>query len=622
MIITSSLSKIPLIARFCPLKTTLPKPTFTPMEFADLQGRISKEPGYVLNEKDRVLVQQAMRDYKAGQNCAEMTTKAFTDLLIAFLNDSPSSIKDIQHFLSSLDQNQLLSLSGLDEQQMKAKINTQETMKDVALKSVLHLKGKALLKEFAPQAIELFHHIMEMLIAFTSLNEISLSRVENSYDAQYRFQMYSTIIGYPALIFGALYAATDSIAISLPATFAAVVGTLAAIIIYTRYFRPCPKEAPPMNNLTMQALKQNQAPAFVRHELLNQIKRRFQSGKSALLIGDPGCGKSSLIRAFAQEIADGNIEFLKGAQVFQANAATFGNLTDGGSFNAMETRFKDHTKQVVFFLDEIHTVFKSPSPLQTNQADILKTFCDRFPFVIIATTKNEYEKYVNTAENAAFLRRFGSDPIVIPALSPTEIESILKKELYHLAPGLLWDADVISYIANSSKLFNRNTAQIDAAFSLLKSVVVRATVLSLPVLENELNLLKMDIDCLQIALLNHYNESDAQKLQDLQEKLKNKNDDYQARTKQLALLHKTEAQFIKVKQQAYILASQAKKNSRIEHKWLQNNVFSKILQAHIETQRVKVGLPGRIDRALVDKTISENRVPHPLKKKRNRRKKS
>lgn len=590
----------------CSFSTAPTKATTSPLNseaFVNLSKTIGQSHDYKLQRSDYQLIRHTFKDYTdKTSKLAKMSPEALVSCLSELLN-SPSLQKEILHFLNSLDLEELLKLAAFDPKQMNSRINTQDAMKDFALKSVLGAKGKALYREFAPQVVDFFHHLMDMLIAFTNLNEVNPARIENAYEAQHKFEMYTTILGYPALVFSAVYASSQSLVVALPTTIVTIIGSLAAIVIYTRYFRPCPKEAWQMNNLTTQVLNQDKAPAFPRYAPIDQMITNFESGKGSLIIGERGSGKSTLIEAFAQLVADGDIELLKSAQIFQANASIFGSLTEGGSFGILENQFKKYKKKVVFHLDEIHSLFEKTPALQTNQAHAMLTFCDLFPYVVISTTKKQYEQYIKNEKNEAFLRRFG-DPIEVKDFTQNEFETVLKMKLHHSNPELFWDADVIQHIIQNANVFASNTSQAHAAFSLLELVTRKATSLSLPKLKAELSKLREQKNCLEIELWNHHDEAKGLLLDEVNLDIAKKEKELKEKQNKMALIQKTEKQFMKAKQQSYRLAHEAKKNPR---KWLQNHVFCTILQSHIETQRTLLGLPGRLNKALIDQTIAESK---------------
>lgn len=585
--ISSFIPKLPYIFSF---PTRLPKNQAAQANIVSLAGRVSADSAYTLTEADKKQVKEAVQNHFINESIpSETYQKIFAELF-------PENEKNFEKFLERLDQKALLHLAGLNDEQASEKMNVQTHMKDVALKSVLATKGKALWREFAPQAVDFFHHIMDILIHFLQLNDIRPGPVESNFEASMKIEAYATILGYPAVIFGAVYAFSGSVALAIPATIVTVIATAAALFIYMRHFRPCPKEFFSLENLTQRVVQTDEPPVFPRRELLNQITTNFQSGKGALLIGEPGCGKSSLAKALAQLVADGEIDFLKDAQIFQTNVG--GQNPERTSY--IQHVFSKHKKKVVFFLDEIASLFKENSPLQAGQSDQLKTFCDFFPYVIIATTQAEYDKYLKE-KDPAFLRRFGAKPITVPSFSENEIESILKKQLHFQAPELIWDADVISHIAKQASVYSPNTAQVDAAFSLLKLLIVKATVLSLPNLEKELTQLRSEKDSLQIELLNQYNADAGKKYQEVKQALDAKENELAAKKGEFSLIQKIEAQFVKIKQQSYILADS--KNESARKKWLQNHIIGQILQRNIESKRSKLGLPPKLDKALVDKVI-------------------
>lgn len=157
--------------------------------------------------------------------------------------------------------------------------------------------------------------------------------------------------------------------------------------------------------------------------------------KSALLIGKPGVGKTSIIEGLAYRIKNGKVpNTLKNFIIYKTSAAI---LNSGCMYSGMlEKRvielFKCLKEQhnVILFIDEIHTLIGTGKNNYNNTLDIaniIKPFMtDNNIFLIGATTDYEYHYYIQ--DDQAFSRRFSN--IVINEPSDINLEKILSYTLY------------------------------------------------------------------------------------------------------------------------------------------------------------------------------------------------
>ncbi|KAF8686627.1 hypothetical protein HU200_043454 [Digitaria exilis] len=138
--------------------------------------------------------------------------------------------------------------------------------------------------------------------------------------------------------------------------------------------------------------------------------RRTKS--SAVLVGDPGVGKTAIAEGLAQRIPAGSVPAnLAGARVVEVDVpAMLAGTTYRGMF---EERMKGAIKEaeeadgkVILFIDEMHTLLGAGRVKDSNMdaANMLKPALARGRIRCIgATTFDEYRKY--NENDAAFERR-------------------------------------------------------------------------------------------------------------------------------------------------------------------------------------------------------------------------
>ena len=164
-------------------------------------------------------------------------------------------------------------------------------------------------------------------------------------------------------------------------------------------------------DLTAKEYKYN--PAIGRRKELEQLMVAILTpNKSAILVGNPGVGKTALIEGLAYNIQRNNVpDALKDYSIIQTSASILNsNCTLNGMlekrvleiFNLLSKESK-----VILFIDEMHTLIGTGRSLDKSIdiANIIKPFLTSNDICLIgATTTDEYDKYLNS--DPAFQRRF------------------------------------------------------------------------------------------------------------------------------------------------------------------------------------------------------------------------
>jgi len=150
---------------------------------------------------------------------------------------------------------------------------------------------------------------------------------------------------------------------------------------------------------------------------------------NAILIGEPGVGKTALVSGLAQRIRNGNVPAsLFGKRILELDMAL---VIAGTSFRGeFENRLKEIVQEiqddpnVILFIDEIHSVVGAGNANGSlDAANILKPALARGDLRCIgATTFAEYKKFIE--KDPALERRF--QPVTLQEPSPKEASRILK----------------------------------------------------------------------------------------------------------------------------------------------------------------------------------------------------
>ena len=194
-------------------------------------------------------------------------------------------------------------------------------------------------------------------------------------------------------------------------------------------------------DLTLSAKNDKLDPVIGREdqkkELMEVLCRRRKN--NAVLLGEPGVGKTAVAEGLAQKIADGEVPVrLMFKRVISLDLTLMiAGTRYRGEFESRLRRVIDEAKanpNIILLIDEMHTLIGAGSAEGAmDAANILKPPLARGELQCIgATTQDEYKRYVE--KDAALQRRF--QPITVP--EPTIDESIeilsgLRKsyELYH-----------------------------------------------------------------------------------------------------------------------------------------------------------------------------------------------
>jgi ATP-dependent Clp protease ATP-binding subunit ClpC len=183
-------------------------------------------------------------------------------------------------------------------------------------------------------------------------------------------------------------------------------------------------------DLTTQAEETKLDPVVGRqHEIerVIQILTRRTKNNPAL-IGEPGVGKTAIVEALAQRIADGDVPAeLRDKRVFMLDV---GSLVAGtiyrGQFEERMKRVIDELKGTdsILFIDELHMlVGAGAAGSSVDAANLLKPALARGELQCIgATTLDEYRRYIES--DAALERRF--QPVFVEEPSVEDTVKILQ----------------------------------------------------------------------------------------------------------------------------------------------------------------------------------------------------
>ena len=192
---------------------------------------------------------------------------------------------------------------------------------------------------------------------------------------------------------------------------------------------------------------------------------------NAILLGEPGCGKTSVVEALVEKIAKKEVPFeLRNKRVvsLDLNALVAGAIYRGEYEKRLQGIIKEvvECKDIIVFIDEVHNLIGNGSSSgQGDGANILKPYLARGEFQLIgATTKMEYRAI---EKDGALKRRFQNVVIEDPTV-PETIE-ILKtiEDVYSTHHKVNYTPEVLKVCATWSDKYISDRHQPDKSVDLL-----------------------------------------------------------------------------------------------------------------------------------------------------------
>lgn len=204
-------------------------------------------------------------------------------------------------------------------------------------------------------------------------------------------------------------------------------------------------------------------------ELLQQVLLRNDK-PNAILVGNPGVGKTKLVEGLAEIYREKHPD----KTVYQLDTLAFMSniLLKGELENRVRNLYQIIKKKgnVVLFIDEIHSICgNSDSSSQSDMSNLLKPLMTDGTLKIIGTTTfEEYRKYIE--KDSAFTRRFFRMTVEEPTPEQTKTILMKIKSNYEMVFNTKYSEEIIDLIMESCVKYFANKSFPDKAIDMIDMV--------------------------------------------------------------------------------------------------------------------------------------------------------
>ena len=242
-----------------------------------------------------------------------------------------------------------------------------------------------------------------------------------------------------------------------------------------------------LTNLTEEARKQTSNPVIGRkqetEQVLNTLKRKFMRG--AVLVGDPGVGKTELIKGIAYMLANDELPEFAGMEIYSLDIGSMWGSAESKWVGQLHKRVNAALKFIaadpdkrILFIDEVHQLLgggqisaRGSPPI----TDIIKPYLGSGDIKLIGTTTHDEYQRVVEADRAIVDRLLRVD---LDEPSSEETLAVLRgiKSIYEEHYGLVITEPALQAAVNLSNRYMADQQQPRKAINLLDD-----TAASLPV---------------------------------------------------------------------------------------------------------------------------------------------
>jgi ATP-dependent Clp protease ATP-binding subunit ClpC len=246
-----------------------------------------------------------------------------------------------------------------------------------------------------------------------------------------------------------------------------------------------PKETPLLaefsRDLTEAAMKNQLDPLVGRETELERVQQVLcrRTKNNAVLIGEPGVGKTAIVEGLAQKIVYGDVpHFLADKRVLALDISLIvaGTKYRGQFEERLKAIMKELTENpnIIVFIDELHTLVGAGSAEGSlDAANILKPALSRGEIRCIgATTPGEYRKYIE--KDRSLERRFQAVKVDPPSEKDTVQVLMGVKDRYESFHHVEYTSEAIEAAVYQSSRYITDRFLPDKAIDLIDEAGARA----------------------------------------------------------------------------------------------------------------------------------------------------
>ena len=227
---------------------------------------------------------------------------------------------------------------------------------------------------------------------------------------------------------------------------------------------------------------ENECSILGREDETNQLIRILSKAtkRNAILIGEPGVGKTAIVEKLAWQITTGNCpEKFKNLKiiVLEVNSILAGTQYRGSAEERFDEliKFLEQNQNCILFIDEIHTILGAGACRDgdLDLANALKPILARGETRVIgATTSEEYEKYFSKV--GALKRRF--EKIIVKEPHSDEVYDMIKNQISRLEEfhNTVMPKELIDFAILNASCFNYETKNPDRTMDLIDKSMATA----------------------------------------------------------------------------------------------------------------------------------------------------
>ena len=234
-------------------------------------------------------------------------------------------------------------------------------------------------------------------------------------------------------------------------------------------------------DLTESARKNQLDPLVGRSPELERVQQVLcrRTKNNAVLIGEPGVGKTAIVEGLAQKIACGDVpHFLADKRILSLDISLIvaGTKYRGQFEERLKAIMKELTENpnIIVFVDELHTLVGAGSAEGSlDAANILKPALSRGEMRCIgATTPSEYRKYIE--KDRSLERRFQAVKVDPPSESETVEILMGVKDRYETFHHVTYTNEAMTAAVHQSSRYINDRFLPDKAIDLIDEAGARA----------------------------------------------------------------------------------------------------------------------------------------------------